>query len=192
MPNTRIRKHLKDTRAKLSKSQQQQAAIRLAIRVARHPSFQKSRAISFYLAANGEISLAPLIKLALKQNKDCYLPVLSGPKLRFHQLQKNTKLVKNCFGLLEPSGTPEIPATALDLILCPLVAFDNKGNRLGMGGGYYDRTLCTIKRRRKSIIWGTAHELQRQQRFTTHWWDIKLDGVFTDSQVTTIINQPLV
>lgn len=191
MSNTRIRKNLKSSRATLSKAQQQQAAIHLAIKVARHPSFRKSQTISFYLAANGEISLAPLIKLALKQNKDCYLPVLSGPKLKFYQFQKSTKLIKNHFGLLEPAEARAISVNQLDLILCPLVAFDNKGNRLGMGGGYYDRTLCNIKRGRKNIIWGVAHELQRHQELTTHWWDIKLDGVFTDNQVTTVINRPL-
>ncbi len=185
MPNTLIRNKIRKARQALTKTQQQQAAIRLAIRIGRHPAFRKSGTLSVYLAAKGEISLTPLIKLALKQGKQCYLPVLNGPYLKFFSFQQNTKFVKNRFGLKEPYRTQETAITALDLILCPLVAFDGQGNRLGMGGGYYDRALSRLKKGRESVVWGVAHELQKHEGFTTHNWDIKLDGVFTDSHVRT-------
>ncbi|BCD97940.1 5-formyltetrahydrofolate cyclo-ligase [Marinagarivorans cellulosilyticus] len=185
MPNTTIRHTVKKARNALSKAQQQRAAMQLALRVGRHPAFRKSHTLSLYLASKGEINLQPLIRLAIKQGKRCYLPVLHGPKLKFLEYKKTTKLIKNRFGLQEPSLSEEIRASQLDLILCPLVAFDNKGNRLGMGGGYYDRTLGQLKKRRKKVIWGVAHELQRQAGIVTYWWDIKLDGIFTDKRVTT-------
>jgi len=71
------------------------------------------------------------------------------------------------------------------LIFLPLVAFDNAGNRLGMGGGYYDRTLAWKQRRRYwhgSRLIGVAYGFQQLERLPVESWDIGLDGILTDRQ----------
>lgn len=71
----------------------------------------------------------------------------------------------------------------LDLILVPLVAFDEFGNRIGMGGGYYDQSLGYLNNRkhwRRPRIIGVAHEFQRVDRVKTDRWDVQLDAIVTD------------
>lgn len=91
----------------------------------------------------------------------------------------------NRFGIPEPKASPRqtLKALELDLLLLPLVAFDSKGNRLGMGGGYYDRTLAHLNRQkgwRRPRIIGLAHELQRVDGLKNNAWDVPLDGIITD------------
>jgi 5-formyltetrahydrofolate cyclo-ligase len=68
----------------------------------------------------------------------------------------------------------------------PLVAFDEQGNRLGMGGGFYDRTLAYLKyrqHRRKPVLAGLAHEIQKIGQLTTQSWDIPLDCIITENKL---------
>ena len=120
--------------------------------------------------------------------KKTYLPVLHPilhNRLWFVPFDRNTKLVRNIYKIEEPPiiKAPRRPPWALDLVLLPLVAFDADGNRMGMGGGYYDRTF-SFKSRRQSIpgpkLIGLAHELQRVDRLPVENWDIPLAGIISD------------
>ncbi len=196
MPNAcATRTLIRQQRQALSCTQQRLAAQQLCLRISRHPSFRKANRITAYIASEGEISLAPLIKLAHKQGKACYLPVIKKRPvidraetttliMRFSLFAPHSKLITRRFGLLEPQKTCLITLNKIDLILCPLVAFDQQGNRIGMGGGFYDRALSRVPRVRKKRIWGVAHRLQ-QHPITPAPWDITLDGVFTDNGVFT-------
>jgi 5-formyltetrahydrofolate cyclo-ligase len=91
-------------------------------------------------------------------------------------------------GIPEPERThhQRIRPTALDLVLTPLVGFDDTGHRLGMGGGYYDRTFGFLNKRtrwRKPRLMGLAYELQRCQTLTRASWDVDLDAVATELAV---------
>lgn len=144
--------------------------------------------IAFYLACNGEMDPAPLIERAAKAGKICCLPVLRqrpGNALWFSRYDDATPLKPNRFGILEPIMQHRriIPPWGLDLILLPLVAFDLFGNRLGMGGGFYDRTLAfRLKREhwRGPKLIGLAHEFQCIDSLPRKPWDIPLDGVITE------------
>ncbi|WP_053981465.1 5-formyltetrahydrofolate cyclo-ligase [Marinagarivorans algicola] len=196
MPNAcATRALIRQQRQALSYAQQRLAAQQLCIHISRHPSFRRANCISAYIASEGEISLAPLIKLAHKQGKACYLPVIQkrpaidraeATKLimRFSLFMPHSKLVTRRFGLLEPQKVRLMALDKMDLILCPLVAFDRQGHRIGMGGGFYDRALSRICRTRKKRIWGVGHYLQ-QHPIVPAPWDITLDGVFTDNGVLT-------
>ncbi|MBW8054027.1 MAG: 5-formyltetrahydrofolate cyclo-ligase [Nitrospira sp.] len=123
--------------------------------------------------------------------KMCYLPVLSrvrGDALWFAPAAPGTVLVANHFGILEPAvGRRDlVRAQKLDLILLPLVGFDPRGNRLGMGAGFYDRTLAILRHRkhwRKPHLIGLAHELQRVDQLASDLWDIPLQAIVTYEQV---------
>nr|VFK20302.1 MAG: 5,10-methenyltetrahydrofolate synthetase [Candidatus Kentron sp. LPFa] len=119
--------------------------------------------------------------------KKAYLPVLHGKGLWFLPFDANTPLVCNKYGIPEPALSSDsrcIPQ-ALDLVLTPLVAFDGMGRRLGMGGGYYDRTFAYLLRRRvfvKPMLVGVAYAFQQVATpLPKNPWDVPLDGVVTDN-----------
>ncbi|MGE0081613.1 MAG: 5-formyltetrahydrofolate cyclo-ligase [Thiohalomonadaceae bacterium] len=160
----------------------------LATRLACHPWFLRSRHIALYLPNDGEVDLNPLFRRALALGKRCYLPVLSPAfhnRLWFAPYTPDTPLALNMFRIPEPvAGWRDMrPVWTLDLVLTPLVAFDAQGNRLGMGGGFYDRTLAYLVRRaawRKPRLLGVAYGFQEHEGLPHQPWDIPLDGVVTD------------
>lgn len=191
MNRQQLRQQIRARRRALTHIQQQQAAQRLERLLKKHPLFLGRKRIAFYLASDGEISPGPLIRAALKAGKECYLPVLHPVRhnrLWFVRYRPGCRMVRNRFGIEEPHGTlnPRVSAWALDLVLLPLVAFDAAGGRLGMGGGFYDRTFAFKQRPgcvRGPKLVGLAHELQRVERLELASWDIPLAGVVTDRRL---------
>ena len=186
-----LRKQLRALRRGLSPREQRLHSLRISRNIARLPTFQHSRRIAFYLTADGEIDLCPAIQRAKRTGKRCFLPVLRrrpALSLWFVEYDSNTRLNPNRFGIHEPvlrKHKVTMP-WGLDLILKPLVGFDLKGNRLGMGGGYYDRTLSYLRHRyywQAPPLIGVAHECQKVDALTARPWDIPLDAVVTEHTV---------
>jgi 5-formyltetrahydrofolate cyclo-ligase len=185
------RRTLRARRAALGPGEQSGAAERLAANVAATRLFRASGRIALYLPNDGEIGTQPLLVRAWALGKRCFLPLLSQlrhDRLWFAEVRPDTPLVLNRYGIPEP----EVPARRwlraqqLDLILLPLVGFDADGNRLGMGAGFYDRSLSFLRHRRhwrKPHLLGLAHECQRLERLAPESWDVPLDGVVTDRAV---------
>lgn len=184
----KLRRVMRARRAELSPDQQLRAAVRLAAHIAATPWFRASRRVACYLPINGEIDTGPVIERIWGARKVCYLPVVPGradKPLLFAPLHPDTLLAANRFGVPEPMAGPRdlVRARRLDLILLPLVGFDDTGNRLGMGSGFYDRTLtflCDRRHWKKPFAVGLAHEFQRTQAFTIDPWDVPLTAVVTD------------
>lgn len=189
--NNELRQSLRARRNALSAPEQTQAARRLATLLCAHPLFRASRRIALYFPNDGEIDPTPVLHAAWDRGKRCYLPVLlmlNGNRLRFAPLAPDSELRFNRFGIPEPllPARALFAATALDLILAPLVAFDAHGHRLGMGGGFYDRSLTFLLHRRhwkRPHLLGLAHDFQRVPQLPAHAWDVPLDGVVTDRAV---------
>ena len=144
-----------------------------------------------YLPNDGEIDLWPLIHKAWKLGKNVYLPALHKPGLErmvFVKYEQHSHLIRNRFGIPEPqySRRKVIAHHSLDLVLMPLVAFDQKGNRLGMGGGYYDRTFAYLNTRtrwNKPKLVGTAYDFQEVDSLPSDPWDVPLDGIVTPTRL---------
>lgn len=190
MNRQQLRQQMRLQRRALTPLQQRQAADRLCRQLSRHPEFIRAERLAFYLASDGEISPQPLIELALSMGKQCYLPVLHPirhNRLWFVRFRPGCRMQRNRFGIEEPHDklNPRVPAWSLDLVLLPLVAFDPQGGRLGMGGGFYDRSFAfkTRQTRRSPILIGLAHELQKVERLALASWDIPLAGVATDRRI---------
>ncbi|HSC84181.1 MAG TPA: 5-formyltetrahydrofolate cyclo-ligase [Pseudomonas sp.] len=183
-----LRRQLRQARRQLSPLQQRHAARELYRQLAQHPLFRRARHIALYLPSDGEIDPRPLLRAAQRRGKATYLPVLSRwPRTRmvFQRVNAHEKLARNRFRIQEPQARPsrQRRAWTLDLILLPLVGFDEHGGRLGMGGGFYDRSLAYRKIRKnwhKPTLLGLAHECQKVDRLALASWDVQLQAVVTD------------
>ncbi|RDS92889.1 5-formyltetrahydrofolate cyclo-ligase [Pseudomonas fluorescens] len=185
-----LRRMLRKARRALTPSEQRQAAHGLYRQLAQHPLFRRAKHISLYLPTDGEIDPRLLLRAAQRRGKATYLPVLSAwprTKMVFQRVKPGETLLPNRFRILEPrvNARCQRKVWALDLVLLPLVGFDDAGGRLGMGGGFYDRSLAYLARRkswRKPALLGLAHECQKVDRLAQASWDVPLAGTVTDRQ----------
>ncbi|WP_447893247.1 5-formyltetrahydrofolate cyclo-ligase [Pseudomonas marginalis] len=185
-----LRRMLRKARRALTPSEQRQAAHGLYRQLAQHPLFRRAKHISLYLPTDGEIDPRLLLRAAQRRGKVTYLPVLSAwprTKMVFQRVRPGEKLLPNRFRILEPrvNAKRQRKVWTLDLVLLPLVGFDDAGGRLGMGGGFYDRSLAYLARRqdwRKPRLLGLAHECQKVERLAQASWDVPLAGTVTDKQ----------
>lgn len=145
--------------------------------------------VALYFALNGEVSTQSLLQHLQKLDKAVYLPKISPDQnqLTFAPIGTKQTFMNNQFGIPEPDVelTDCVSAESLDLIFLPLVAFDQYGNRLGMGAGFYDRTLQfkPDNPTGKPKLFGLAYEFQAITNLVPDSWDIPLDGVVTEKQV---------
>ncbi len=194
---TELRRILRAKRNTLSPTQQQAAACRLAANVVGTRLFVVSRRIACYLPNDGEIDPGKIMERIWRMNKTAYLPVLSRlsyDRLWFAKAEPGTEFRRNRYGIPEPvvPARDLVRAQELDLILLPLVAFDRNGNRIGMGGGFYDRSLEFLRQRahwKKPHLLGIAHDFQQVEIPRTDPWDIPLAGIVTDRAVYMTPNQ---
>jgi 5-formyltetrahydrofolate cyclo-ligase len=183
-----LRQLIRQRRRALSQTEQQVAAQQLLAQCQQHPDMLTAKRIALYLANDGELSTLPLIHWLWAQHKEVYLPVLhpfNPGHLLFLRYTATSPMTQNRFGIAEPEldVLQVLPHTNLDLICTPLVAFDETGNRLGMGGGYYDRTLTAWQQHRlgpKPL--GIAHDCQRVDTIPCESWDVPLPEILTPSR----------
>jgi 5-formyltetrahydrofolate cyclo-ligase len=153
----------------------------------RLPEFHRARRIALFLPFDGEPALSAVVAAARQRGKQLYAPVLRGLTMTFAELTASAQLFANSFGILEPQLGARIDARHLDLVLTPLVAFDARGVRLGMGRGYYDRCFRFLANRthwRRPKLHGVAYELQRVPFIAARSWDVPLSSVVTEAGIT--------
>ena len=182
-----LRQLYRKLRADLDADRLEQAAQNLAELVVALPEYQQARRIAAYCAVNGEIGLNPVMDHALDQGKEIYLPHLDQQALRFSPYFRGQKMRINRYRLPEPDvdDGEMLSPDELDLVLAPLVVFDSNRNRIGMGGGFYDRSFAFRKHSGygRPVLIGVAHELQKVDRIVPEEWDVSLDMIVTDEAV---------
>lgn len=184
-----LRKEFRRKRRCLSNAEQKIAACNIAEKIAADIHFNHIKHVAVYLANDGEIDLSIFVKDLWQQGKSTYLPVLDHNnlgKLLFAPYSNKTLMIQNKYGISEPDVTAAqmCPIERLDIVFTPLVAFDWQGNRLGMGGGYYDRTLASLDSKQRSVqLIGVAHSCQQTESLDQQSWDIPMDKIVTDQQV---------
>ncbi len=185
-----LRKRLRQQRNALDTRTQREHALGLEKQLRHCNLFKRSQHIGLYLAEDGEIDPEVLIENAWRLNKKIYLPVLApfGNHLYFAPYFKNSKMKLNRYKIAEPHVHPKhwLKPQQLSLILMPLVGFDKMGNRLGMGGGYYDRSLNFSRARKtpyKPYLIGLAHQLQLVKKLTHQPHDVPMLMVATEQQL---------
>ena len=176
-----LRQQIRKTRANLTAFQQQQAEDSITQQGLALIEERNAQHIALYVSFDGEISTDKLIKTLWAQDKHVYLPVLhpfNPNHLLFLRYLPDTPMLKNKFGILEPKLNVQnvLPLDELDILFTPLVAFDKQGNRLGMGGGFYDRTLQNWQNA-SFIPVVLAHQCQQVEQLPTEAWDVPLHQI---------------
>ncbi|MCD8512986.1 MAG: 5-formyltetrahydrofolate cyclo-ligase [Nitrincola sp.] len=192
MDRKQLRKKMRALRRSLSPFEQKRHSQQLCKTLRDQLLFRRSKHIALYLANDGEINPEALIQLCWRLKKTVYLPVLhpiGRNSLWFVPYQPNTPMQINRYKIKEPQiiNAPRRQPWSLDLVFMPLVAFDQQGGRLGMGGGYYDRTFAFKLKRTKNgkgklgpKLIGLAHSFQQVDKLSIEDWDVPLTGVATE------------
>jgi 5-formyltetrahydrofolate cyclo-ligase len=132
-----------------------------------------------------EVDTWLLIERAWRMKKRIFAPVIEKKLvMQFCELTPKTRLVANRYGLLEPQGGNIIAPRALDLVIAPVVAFDTDGNRVGMGGGYFDRTFSFLRNRQHLFhpkLIGVAFACQQVEKIAPNPWDIRVFRVIDET-----------
>lgn len=184
-----IRREMRARRRALSAHERSRRASAIASHVLRSRLFRGANSVAGYLPVQGEADPTPVLAHALATGKQVYLPVLSSLRrggLCFARFDARIGLRRNRLGIPEPVHHPRGLARglALDLVLTPLVAYDARGNRLGMGGGFYDRTFAYLTHRthwRRPVLIGYAYAFQQVHALDRESWDVPLSGVVTEN-----------
>lgn len=199
-PDTKpaLRRALRARRRMIRGRAARMAAAIAAVRVTRLPHWRRAGHVALYHPADGEINTRPLIEAAWRAGKQVYLPCIARPRgapgqdvrrraggLVFRHYAPGTPLRAGAFGIAAPVGprASRRPVAGIDLLIMPLVGFDAAGHRLGMGGGFYDRTLAGRGRQRRPRTLGLAYAGQQQPVIPHDPWDHPLDLVVTDRAV---------
>lgn len=182
-----IRTQVRHLRRALTPEQQQQAAVQAAGRALSFEPVQQAKKIALFLSFDGELNTRPLIERLWQREQQVYLPVLhpfSPGQLLFMRYEAGTPLSPNRLRIPEPPLNIRNMATLseLDVLMVPLVAFDRQGQRLGMGGGFYDRTLQNWQQHGFLPV-GLAHDCQLIPQLPVAEWDVPLPALITPSTI---------
>jgi 5-formyltetrahydrofolate cyclo-ligase len=180
-----LRRELKRKRLAAADEFRSRAAKAIAANLWKSRMLARKRDIAIYLAVGGEVDCEAIVAGARLRNLRIFAPVIAGKRLNFAPLETTTKLRKNRFSIEEPVVTRKLMRLPqqLDAVIVPLLGFDNNGNRIGMGGGYYDRSFHFLRQR---VHWahprliGFAYESQCVESLVRFDWDVPLDAVVTE------------
>lgn len=178
-----LRATIKKVRTRISAPYRIKASQQVCNRIRTLSQYRQAKRIALYHAANGEIDLSSLWDSAPMQGKFCYFPAIQPNfTLLFLPATPTTPFKKNQFGIAEPDVSHDLalPINELDILFIPLVAFDSHCTRIGMGLGYYDRTLAA---QTQTLLLGTAYSFQHVDFIHPQPWDIALNGVITPKTI---------
>ena len=207
-----LRRQFRSARRALKSAERKKSSLAIATQLRHSHEYQQAEHIGVYSAKTDELSLDTLIQFAREDQKSLYLPVIDHSntenRMIFSVWQSGDKLIKNKYGIFQPNVTFQtIHAPRLDMVLLPLLAFDHQGQRLGMGGGYYDRffsnsetntTHHNAKNNHEKTSEeysdesrgasmpariGIAHSSQQCDFLPGEEWDILLHAVITENEI---------
>lgn len=145
--------------------------------------FVRSKTVAMYASESFEFSTRYLFDLCIAQNKEVYFPTfnLKDKKMAFYRVKKQEQLSTAFSKIAEPLFGPKIEPYEIDIFFVPLVAFDRRGNRLGRGGGFYDRMFAS--KLITGVKVGVGFDFQRQDHVPNESFDIKMDYILTEKEL---------
>ncbi|MGI9272785.1 MAG: 5-formyltetrahydrofolate cyclo-ligase [Woeseiaceae bacterium] len=172
-------------RRSMSAENRAAASVKISEKIIRSHEFFAAKTVACYLPMRDEVDPAIVIERAWRANKRVFCPVIGiHGDMIYRRLDRDTILQRSDFGLWEPTDSEFIPPRQLDLVVTPLVAFDEYNNRIGMGGGYFDRCFSFLKSRKRwkrPKLMGAAFKCQEVEKIDANPWDIPLYSVVHDA-----------
>jgi 5-formyltetrahydrofolate cyclo-ligase len=179
MTKSQIREQLRQRRASLNDEYRSLANQQLIQNITSSALWQQAQTVAIYLAFGDEADISSL----LTTDKSIFLPSIKSNDMQFQLYDERINFETLSYGLKQPRYLDDLPAADIDLILMPLVGFDMSGNRLGMGGGYYDRYFAKVK---TGIRAGVAYHCQQVEQLPCDPWDVRIQHIFTEQQYIKI------
>lgn len=185
---TEVRLEMRAKRNAIPEAMRIKAAGDLAYAADRAGLLAGAKKAAIYIENDGELPTGQLIEALRAKGAEIYLPSTHPTEPRsmeFRLWRAGEELVQGRYGIFEPApGSDVIDPADLDIIFVPLVAFDAKGNRIGMGGGYYDTLLAKFKELgRGPLPVGIAYEEQMVRELPQETWDMPLPAILTPRRV---------
>jgi 5-formyltetrahydrofolate cyclo-ligase len=189
-----LRGEMRRRRTQLSERERARSSQQICELLLSDPAYLRARVVGLYWAIAGEVDLKPLLEDLWERGRKACLPVVEprGSRMAFHAVGPDTELRTDRFGIPTPVAASRVQRCDLDLLLTPVVAFDQRGQRIGMGAGYFDRYLAPLRRRRRPArprVIGCAYAFQEVPELPAQAWDVPLDAVVTEAG-TRIFNPP--
>jgi 5-formyltetrahydrofolate cyclo-ligase len=186
---TRLRAELRARRERLPAPARIAAASGLAAVLEQLPEFLVDQRVAGYWAVGGELPLHVVLGALVARGQQYHLPVLvGGRRLHFAAWRRDVELAPNRYGIPEPQCAPQQlhAPQDLELVLVPLVGFDRRGNRLGSGAGYYDRSFAFLKdaaRPAQPLLVGIGYSFQEVPALPAQDWDVRMDFIATEREL---------
>jgi 5-formyltetrahydrofolate cyclo-ligase len=182
---SQIRDRALCARRALSSVERLRSSLVICNRAMRSHEFMSAQTIGAYLPMADEVQTHPIIARAWRAQKRVAVPKIQRKGIMvFCEITPETPLVRSRLGIWEPAGDAYLDTRQLDMVITPVVAFDEDRHRIGMGGGYYDRTFRFLRNRRKWLspkLIGVAFECQRAESIVPNSWDITLYRIVTEA-----------
>ncbi len=180
-----IRNRVRAARREVSEHLRRRWSNEISRRIATTDWFLASKKVAGFLAFDGEADPVDLMTEAFDAGKHVYVPMIVGKTLplRFAPWSPTVGMKPNRFGILEPevADSQLIEARELDFVITPLVAFDKSCHRIGVGGGFYDRSFAFLREGISGArLVGFAFELQQVDEIKRNHWDVPLAAVATE------------
>ena len=181
-----MRREVRSARRAIPAAERHAADALIVARIRSLPLWRSARHVALFIPFDGEPDLTPLLKSSGRRS--FFVPVITPKEMSFVALGPGITLAPNFFGILEPEPKIYIDPRTLDLVLTPLVAFDDRGTRVGVGAGYYDRCFKFLLHRahwRRPKLVGCAYELQHRKSIPRNPWDVPLCAAVTERRYVT-------
>lgn len=179
-----LRQAILQQRRQVSADKAYEAGVKIVKILRDHDFFQQKIMVGSYLSLGGELSTEPINDYLLEKHELAlpFMDVNVKGHMDFYAYKKGDRLIENRYHILEPENLPEnlVTPDKFDALIVPLVAFDVDGNRLGMGGGYYDRMLKKLSS--QCLLIGVAYDFQMIANVPIEHWDMPLHEVITPTK----------
>ncbi len=186
-PRRELRRALRQRRREASPAERMGAGEAIAAGLLSHPRFPPVGYVAGYWATHGEVPLHLLQMRLSDQHVWCLPCIQPDNSLKFAPWRPGDPLVSNRYGIPEPelASYSLLDAAEMALIVVPLVGFSRDCHRLGMGGGFYDRTLAFRRAAPAASPWvvGAGYAFQELDSLSAREWDVQLDAIATEKEI---------
>lgn len=183
-----IRSEILEKRKSLTRTQVQSLSHSIAHRIFALSYFHSARDLHCYVSAmTNEVETFLMLEKSLADGKHLFVPKINLKNKMFSSIQIYSlqELCKGTFGIPEPQSDAATLQTNFDVVIVPVLAVDEEGNRLGLGGGYYDKFLKAVS----GLKIGIAYDFQILPKIPTEEHDVKLDILVTESRIIKCVSQ---